>query len=275
MARTVRLTPMQVACRWGVPVASILACIFLVAPILVFLPLSLNSGAFFHFPLEGLSLRWYDDLFYSPFWIRSLLNSLFVGACATVLALVLGVPAAFGLWMGDFKGKNLLLGLLVSPMMVPVIITGVAVYYASAAFRLNNTYIGLILSHTAIAVPFVLVTVSASLTGFNRDYLRAGASLGARPFLVFRKVTLPLILPGVISGALFAFSASFDDVVIALFMAGPEQRTLPRQMLTASIDGFRLTITAAASVMVAISITLMLVIQFIQRRNRRLTAADG
>lgn len=275
MARALRLTPLQIATRWGVPIAGILACIFLVAPILVFLPLSLNSGSFFHFPLDGLSLRWYDDLFNSPFWIRSLFNSLIVGLFATALSLALGVPAAFGIWSGDFKGKGLLLSLLVSPMMVPVIITGVAVYYASAPFHLNNTYVGLILSHTAIAVPFVIVTVSASLSGFNPDYLRAGASLGARPHLIFRRITLPLILPGVVSGALFAFSASFDDVVIALFMAGPEQRTLPRQMLAASVDGFRLTITAAASVMVAVSVVLMLVIQLIQRRSRRLaTAAD-
>lgn len=272
MAHGIRATPLQIACRWGVPVVATLACIFLVAPILIFLPLSFNSGSFFRFPLDGLSLRWYQDLFTSPFWIRSLFNSLLVGACATALAMALGVPAAFGLWKATFRGKSLLVGLLISPMMVPVIITGVSVYYASAPFLLNNTYIGLILAHTAIAVPFVIVTVSASLSGFNPDYLRAGASLGAPPLLIFRRITLPLILPGVVSGALFAFSASFDDVVIALFMAGPEQRTLPRQMLTASVDGFRLTITAAASLMILISVALMAVILMLQRRSRRLAA---
>lgn len=264
-----------IATLWGVRGLGLLACVFLMAPILVFIPLSFNSGSFFHFPLEGLSLRWYDDLFTSPFWISALGNSLFVGLLATLLSLLLGVPAAFGLWRADFLGKGALTALLVGPMVVPVIITGVSVYYAFALFGLTGTYAGLVLSHTAIAVPFVIVTVSASLSGLDPTYLRAGASIGAKPLTVFFRITLPLVLPGVVSGALFAFSTSFDDVVVALFMAGPEQRTLPRQMLTASVDGFRLTITAAASVMIFISVALLLVVQLLQRRSRRLGGMQG
>jgi len=258
---------------WGVRGLGLLACIFLMAPILVFIPLSFNSGSFFHFPLEGFSLRWYDDLFTSPFWITALANSLFVGLLATLFSLLLGVPAAFGLWRADFLGKGVLAALLVGPMVVPVIITGVSIYYAFAQIGLTGTYAGLVLSHTAIAVPFVIITVSASLSGLDPTYLRAGASLGASATTVFFRITLPLVMPGVVSGALFAFSTSFDDVVVALFMAGPEQRTLPRQMLTASVDGFRLTITAAASVMIFVSVLLLLVVQLLQRRGRQFGGA--
>jgi putative spermidine/putrescine transport system permease protein len=271
--RTAR-TATGVATWWGTRVVGVLACVFLIAPILVFLPLSLNSGSFFHFPLQGISLRWYDDLFTSPFWFRALINSLVVGGLATALSLLLGLPAAFGLWRANFSGKSLLAGLFIAPMVVPAIITGVSVYYAYAQVGLTGSYLGLVLSHTALAVPFVVITVTASLSGFNPDYLRAGASLGASPLVVFFRVTLPLVMPGVVSGALFAFATSFDDVVVALFMAGPEQRTLPRQMLTASVDGFRLTITAAGSLMVVISLLLLLVVQALRRRSQRLTGHD-
>jgi putative spermidine/putrescine transport system permease protein len=272
MARPVERTPLQILVRWSVPVISVLACIFLVAPLVVFPPLSLNSGSFFRFPLDGLSLRWYEDLLSSTLCLGALHNSLFVGAMTTVLSLLIGVPAAFVLRRMRSRGKGLLFALLLSPMIVPVIITGVAASYVFGPLRLSNSYVGLILSHTAIAVPFVLIAVSASLSGFNPVYLRAGASLGAPPLLVFRRIMLPLIASGVVSGALFAFAASFDDVVIALFIAGPEQRTLPRQMMIASIDGFRLTITAAATFMTFISILLMIVIELLKRRSRRMTA---
>lgn len=272
MSKRIKLTPAQLLVRWLVPTVSVLTCFFMVAPLLVFPPLSLNSGTFFRFPLDGLSLRWYEDLVQSTFWISALANSLFVGSLATLLSLVIGVPAAFGLWRADFPGKSLFFGLLVSPMVIPVIITGVAMSYTFAPLGLTNTYLGLIIGHTAIALPFVLVSVSASLSSFNPVYLRAGASLGASPFLVFRRVLVPLILPGIISGGLFAFTTSFDDVVIALFLAGPEQRTLPRQMMIASVDGFRLTITAAATLMILVSIVLMVVIELLKRRGRQLSS---
>jgi ABC-type molybdate transport system permease subunit len=151
------------------------------------------------------------------------------------------------MWRVRFPGQRLILALVISPMVVPVIIIAVGVYFAFAPLGLTDGYGGLILAHTTLAVPFVVVTVLATLSGFDRTLLRAAASLGARPLTTFRRVTLPLILPGVASGAVFAFAASFDEVVVALLIAGPGQRTLPRQMFAGINDNISLTITAAAT----------------------------
>ncbi len=242
---------------------------FLVAPILVIVPLSFSSGSFFYYPLPGFSLRWYQDFFTSPFWLPSVWNSLIVGSAATLLATILGTLAALGIWRARFPGQGLLLAVLISPMVVPVVIVAVGVYFAFAPLGLTDGYAGLILAHTTLAAPFVVVTVLATLAGFDRTLLRAGASLGAPPWTTFRRVTLPLILPGVLSGAVFAFAASFDEVVVALLIAGPGQRTLPRQMFAGINDNISLTIAAAATMLIAISFVLMALVGWLQRRNNR------
>jgi putative spermidine/putrescine transport system permease protein len=162
------------------------------------------------------------------------------------------------------------LALLISPMVVPVIIVAVGVYFAFAPLGLTDGYAGLILAHTTLAVPFVVVTVLATLSGFDRTLIRAAESLGASPVATFRRVTLPLILPGVLSGAVFAFAASFDEVVVALLMAGPGQRTLPRQMFAGINDNISLTIAAAATMLIAISLVLMIAVGALRRRSERL-----
>ncbi|HTP99404.1 MAG TPA: ABC transporter permease [Casimicrobiaceae bacterium] len=243
---------------------------FLVAPILVVVPLSFSSGSFFYYPLPGLSLRWYEDFFNSSFWLPSVRNSLIVGTCATLLATLLGTLAALGLWRTRFPGQGLLLALLISPMVVPVVIVAVGVYFAFAPLGLNDGYAGLILAHTALAAPFVVVTVLATLAGFDRTLVRAAASLGAHPLTTMRRVILPLILPGVLSGAVFAFAVSFDEVVVALLIAGPGQRTLPRQMFAGINDNISLTITAAATMLIAISLAFMAFVGWLQRRDERL-----
>ena len=244
---------------------------FLVAPIVTIVPLSFSSGSFFYYPLPGFSLRWYEDFFTSSFWLPSLWNSLVVGTSATVLATVLGTLAAVGLWRGRFPGQGLLLALLISPMVIPVIIVAVGVYFAFAPLGLTDGYAGLILAHTTLAAPFVVITVLATLSGFDRTLLRAAASLGASPFAAFRRVMLPLILPGMLSGAVFAFAESFDEVVVALLIAGPGQRTLPRQMFAGINDNISLTIAAAATMLIAISLVLMALVGWLQRRNDRPT----
>jgi putative spermidine/putrescine transport system permease protein len=245
---------------------------FLVAPIAVIVPLSFSSGSFFHYSLPGFSLRWYEDFFTSSFWLPSVWNSLLVGTSATLFATLLGTLAALGLWRARFPGQGLLLALLISPMVVPVVIVAVGVYFAFAPLGLTDGYAGLILAHTSLAVPFVVVTVLAALSGFDRTLQRAAANLGATPVAAFRRVTLPLILPGVLSGAVFAFAASFDEVVVALLIAGPGQRTLPRQMFSGINDNISLTITAAATMLIAVSLTLMALVGWLQRRSRRLAA---
>jgi putative spermidine/putrescine transport system permease protein len=162
------------------------------------------------------------------------------------------------------------MGIILSPMIVPLVIVAVGVYFFYAPLGLTGSLLGLTLAHTTLAVPFVVVTVSATLQGFDRNQMRAGASLGAPPVTVFFRIVLPLIAPGVISGGLFAFVTSFDEVVVALFITGPEQRTLPRQMFNGIRENISPVIAAAASLLIAISALLLAVLELIRRRNERL-----
>ena len=244
--------------------------VFLVAPILTIVPLSFSSGSFFYYPLPGFSLRWYQDFFTSSFWLPALENSLIVGISATVIATALGTLAAIGIWRARFPAQALVLAMLISPMVVPVVIIAVGVYFAFAPLGLTDGYVGLILAHATLGVPFVVITVLATLSGFDRTLLRAAGSLGAPPLTTFRRVMLPLIVPGVASGAVFAFAASFDEVVVALLISGPGQRTLPRQMFAGINDNISLTIAAAATMLIAISVLLMIAVAALQRRSARM-----
>ncbi len=243
---------------------------FLMAPILAIVPLSFSSGAYLTYPLPGLSLRWYADFLSSPRWMVSLKNSAIIGVASALLSMVFGTLAALGLAQWKSKWKPLVLAVVLSPMVVPVVITAVGVYFFFAPLGLTGNYLGLILVHTALATPFVVITVSATLQGFDMTLARAAASLGAPPLLTFRKVILPLILPGLASGALFAFATSFDEVVTVLFLAGPDQRTLPREMFSGIRENISPTITAVAVVLTVISIGLLTVIELLRRRNERL-----
>ena len=248
----------------------LLVLAFLILPILIIVPLSFSSGTFLTFPLPGLSLRWYEEFFTSAPWQLSLRNSLIVASATTALATFLGTLAALGLTRARLPGQSLLMGLIVSPMVVPLVIVAVGVYFAYAPFGLTSSLLGLTLAHTALAAPFVVITVSATLQGFDPNQARAGASLGASPVVVFRRIILPLILPGVISGALFAFVTSFDEVVVALFVTGPAERTLPRQMFNGIRENISPVIAAAASFVILVSAFLLTVLEILRRRNERL-----
>jgi putative spermidine/putrescine transport system permease protein len=247
--------------------------IFLIAPILAIMPLSFNSEPYFTYPMPGLSLRWYVDFFTNARWIDSLLTSLGVAFAVTILATLLGILASLGLSRLAMRGKSMIIALLLLPMIIPVIISAVGMYffYVSTGI-LNITWapVGLILAHTAMASPFVVISVTATLSGFDHSLMRAGASLGAPPTKVFFKVVMPLILPGVISGALFAFVTSFDEVVVAVFLASPEQRTLPKQMFNGIRENINPTITAAATLLILISVVLLASLEMLRRRQERL-----
>src|SRR6476619_7009858 len=171
----------------GLGALTALVLLFLVVPILVIVPLSFSSGSFFYYPLPGLSLRWYQDFFTSTFWLPSVWNSLIVGVSATLLATMLGTLAALGMWRARFPGQRLILALVISPMVVPVVIIAVGIYFAFAPLGLTDGYAGLILAHTTLAAPFVVITSLAALSGFDRTLLRAAANLGAAPLLAFRR----------------------------------------------------------------------------------------
>ena len=234
-----------------------LVLLFLISPILAIMPLSFNSVPFFTYPMPGLSLQWYADFFLTDRWQGALRNSIFVASSTTVLATILGTLAALGLSRSNFPFRTAVMSLLISPIVVPVVITAVGMYFFYADVGLLNTYSGLILAHTTLAAPFVVITVTATLIGFDHSLSRAAAGLGAPPITVFFKVILPLILPGMISGALFAFGTSFDEVVVVLFVASPEQRTLPKVMFSGIREMISPTITAAATVLILVSIGMM------------------
>lgn len=243
---------------------------FLMAPILAIIPLSFNGGSFLTYPLQGLSLQWYEEFFTDPDWTRALKNSFIVGSASAVLAIILGTLASLGLTSTEFRGKGFIMAVLLSPMIVPLVITGVGFYFFFAPLGLTASYTGLILAHTALATPFVVITVTATLQGFDHNLVRASASLGANPVTTFFQVILPLITPGVASGGLFAFATSFDEVVVVLMVAGPEQRTLPREMFSGIRENISPTITAVATVMILVSVILLVTLEMLRRRNERM-----
>ena len=252
---------------------SLAVLLFLIAPILVVIPLSFNSQPFFTFPLAGFSWRWYAEFFNNPRWTGAIWNSLIVGVATTLLATLLGTVAAHGLTRREMPLKGLITGLLISPMIVPVVITAVGMYFFFGSLGILNTLTGLILADTALAVPFVVITVTATLSTYDMNLNRAAASLGSAPLHTFRTVTLPLILPGIVSGALFAFVTSFDETVLVQFLAGPDQRTLPKQMFTGIREEVSPTILAAATILILLAVTLLTIIELMRRRSERLRGA--
>jgi putative spermidine/putrescine transport system permease protein len=249
--------------------------LFLIAPILAIMPLSFNSVPFFSYPMPGLSLRWYQDFFLTDRWQGALYNSIFVACSTTVLATTLGTLAALGLSRANFPYRTAVMSILISPIVVPVVITAVGMYFFYADVGLLNSYTGLILAHTTLAAPFVVITVTATLMGFDHSLSRAAAGLGAPPHTVFFKVIMPLILPGMISGALFAFGTSFDEVVVVLFVASPEQRTLPKVMFAGIREMISPTITAAATVLILVSVAMLTSVELLRRRSDRLRGIRG
>ncbi|MDB5788416.1 ABC transporter permease [Caballeronia mineralivorans] len=246
---------------------AVLTLLYLILPVLAIVPLSFSSSTFLVYPIPGWSLRWYENLIGSAEWRMAAKNSFIVAPSATVVATVLGTLAAIGLTKANFRGKALLMAVLISPMIVPVVVVGVGMYLFFAPLGLANTYIGLILAHASLGVPFVVTTVAATLQGFNYNLVRASLSLGANPVTTFFRITLPVIAPGVISGALFAFATSFDEVVVTLFLAGANQTTLPRQMFTGIRENISPTIAALATILIVFSTGLLLALEWLRGRN--------
>jgi putative spermidine/putrescine transport system permease protein len=269
--------------------------IFLITPILILIPLSFNQEPYFSFT-EGMlaldpaaySLRWYQDILYNGMvapqaiegwwedmwansqWVRSIKNSLFIGFFATIISTALGTLAAIGLSRSEMPYKRAVMALLISPMVVPLVITASGLFYFFSYIGLAKTYTGIILSHAVLGTPFVIITVTATLSGFDRSLTRSAANLGAGPVTTFFKIQMPLILPGVISGGLFAFITSFDEVVVVLQMADVKQRTIPRQMFSGIREQISPTILAVATILVILSIVLLTTVELLRRRSEKM-----
>lgn len=234
----------------------------LIAPLLIIIPMSFSDAQSFAFPPRGLSLRWYENLFTSEAWYRGALQSVLIAALVTVLSLLLGTMAALGISRMKGFSQATMSALLLSPMILPVVVSGVGIYAVFLKWHLTANYLGFVLAHTALAVPFVLTTVTAALKTFDQTLEYAAASCGATPLATFFFVTLPIIRPALASGALFAFVASFDEVVIAQFLGGPELKTLPVQMFTSVYVDSDPTLAAISTVIIALtSIAIFAVIQ--------------
>lgn len=268
-------SPLERVWYYALRLLCALILLFLITPVLVIMPLSFNANSFLLYPMSGFSLRWYEEFFGSATWTDALKNSLIISPLATLLAVVLGTLASIGLTRASFPGKALLVSVLISPMVVPVVISGVAIYLFFSPLGLSGSYLGLILAHAMLGVPFVITTVTATLQGFDFNLVRAAASLGVGPVGAFFKVTLPIVGPGIVSGALFAFATSFDEVVVTLFLASPEQQTLPRKMFSGIRDNISPTIAAAATILVLLATALLLVLEWQRRRTERMRGMAG
>lgn len=263
--------------HYGLRATAFLVLAFLMVPILIIIPLSFNTEPYFSFT-EGMlaldptaySTRWYANIFNDPKWMIAIRNSFVIGFAAALISTVLGTIAAVGLASPVMPFKRLIMALLLSPMIVPLIIIAAGMFFFYSRFNLVGSYSGLILAHAALGVPFVIITVTATLAGFDRSLYNAGLSMGARPLKAFWDIVIPLIRPGVISGGLFAFITSFDEVVVVLFIAGPEQRTIPRQMFSGLREQINPTILAVATLLILTSIALLVTLEMLRRRSERM-----
>jgi putative spermidine/putrescine transport system permease protein len=253
---------------------------YLIFPILIVIPLSFNAQDFFTFTPEmlrldpdGYSLKHYRDFLgangdYS--WLQAFSNSLIIAPLATLLSVSLGTLAAIGLSQPHVPFKRQIMALLISPMIVPLIITSAGMFFFYSSVSLQGTLVGVVLAHAALGIPFVIITVTATLSSFDTSLTRAAANMGADPVTTFFKIQMPLILPGVISGGLFAFITSFDEVVVVLLVGSAGQKTLPWQMFIGLREQISPTILAVATILVVISIALLTTVELLRRRSERL-----
>ncbi|AXI42491.1 ABC transporter permease [Sulfitobacter sp. SK011] len=271
------LTPSQVLWHYAFRVICGMIFIFLITPIIVVMPLSFNAQDFFtftpemlRFDPEGYSLKHYRDFFNNQDWQNAVRNSIRIAPVATLLSVGFGTLAAIGLSQPHVPFRRAIMAVLISPMIVPLIISAAGMYFFYSRIGLQGTYIGVVLAHAALGIPFVIITVTATLVGFDNSLTRAAANMGASPVRTFFKVQMPLILPGVISGGLFAFITSFDEVVVVLFVGSAGQKTLPWQMFTGLREQISPTILAVATLLVVISIMLLTTLELLRRRSERL-----
>ena len=263
------------AARWLLRAVCGLVFAFLLLPLIVIVPLSFNAEPYFTFTREMLalqpeafSLRWYRDIADNPQWLLAMKNSLVVAFFATLLSVALGTAAAVGLDRPRFPGKTLIMSILISPIVVPIIISAVGMFFFYSSVRLSQTLTGLVLAHTVLGSPFVVITVTAALARLDPALPRAAASLGAPPLRAFFRVTAPQIAPGIYAGGLFAFATSFDEVVVVLLLAGFEQRTIPRQMWAGLNEQISPTILAVATLLILFSVLLIAAVELLRRRTQ-------
>jgi putative spermidine/putrescine transport system permease protein len=242
---------------------------WLILPTLIIIPMSFNSASSFNFPPKGFSLQWYENFFTNQSWLNALGASLQVAVLTMVLATTIGILASIGLSKLTFRGKGLLESYYLTPLIVPGIVIAIGLYSLFLQFGLLGTLVGFVLAHTVVALPLVIINVTASLQGVDPRLEQASASLGAGRVQTFFSITLPLIVPGVTAGALFAFVTSFDEIILSLFIQSPQLQTLPVKIYNSVTQTSDPTVAAVAVITMFTSMIVMLIAQFATRKRKR------
>jgi putative spermidine/putrescine transport system permease protein len=243
-----------------------LTVFYLLAPTVVIIPMSFTEASILSFPPEGFSLRWYDQMLTRAEWSTGLRNSALVAVLTAILATLLGTLAALGMTRGRFPGRALLNGLALSPLIVPVVIIAIGMFSLFVQWRISGSIVGLVVAHTALALPFVIVNVATSLRTMDRNLELAAANLGATPARSFLRVTLPIIFPGVLAGAIFAFITSWDEVVVAIFLTSARFRTLPVEMWEQVRQVVDPTVAAVSTTLLVVTTGLLLLLLVVRRQ---------
>lgn len=253
---------------------SVLVLLFLILPIIISIPLSFNASPFFSFTKEmltldseGYSLRWYKEFFTDPSWNMAIKNSFIIAFFATIIATVFGTIASLGLSSSKMPYRALLMSIILSPMIIPVIIVAASTFLFYSLMNFTNGLIPLIVAHSVLGVPFVVITVTASLSNFDQALVHAANTLGASKVRAFFDITLPLITPGMFSGSLFAFITSFDEVIIVLFLGGPNEKTIPKQMFSGLREEISPTILAASTLLAILAVFLLFIFNKVQQKQ--------
>ncbi|RWI23634.1 MULTISPECIES: ABC transporter permease [unclassified Mesorhizobium] len=243
-----------------------LVAAFLLLPVVFIVLLSFGSSRWLAFPPPSWTLKWYGELFADPAWLEAALTSARIAAMAALLAVVIGLLASFALVRGQFRGRNVLRGLLLTPMVLPVVVFAIAIYAFFLRIGLGGTTAGFVIAHTVLALPFAIIPITAALEGFDKSIEDAAIVCGAGPFEAKLRVTLPAIKIGIFSAAIFAFLASWDEVVVAIFMASPTLQTLPVKIWGSLRQDLSPVIAAASSLLVLLTLSLMVVTALIRRK---------
>ena len=258
-------------------VLSYLILFFLILPILIVIPLSFNKEPFFSFTKEmltldpsGYSTKWYKNIIENPLWLLSIKNSFIIGIISTIFATILGILGALGINSRFLNFKSFLMVMILSPMIVPLIITAAGMYFFYTYLGLTNSFTGIIIAHTVLGIPFVVLTVSASLSNFDFNLVRASYSLGANKIQTFFQVIFPILRPGIISGALFAFITSFDELVVIMFLGSVHQKSIPWQMFSGLREQISPTILSVGTILIVISVMLLTFLEVLRRKKERL-----
>lgn len=250
-------------------VTAAIIMILLIIPTFLVIPMSFSDSQYLEFPPETWSLRWYDEYFGSRKWMRATVVSLKIATATMVVATIFGTMAAYALFVSGHRLAKQIFMLLITPMIVPVILIAIGTFYAFGKFGLNNTMTGLVLAHTALATPLVMIVITAALRSYDLNQERVAISLGATRLKAFFQITLPQIKFSVVTAALLSFLTSFDEVIVAIFVSGGSTATLTKHMFSALRDYIDPTIAAISTIMVLISTVLLLMTQAIGKKNRQ------